>query len=113
MRSICVVFYEVLPRPIALKIAQTWIDKLNNSDAAKSVDLFDKPKFDPFKQLPEAFQRRSEIQFIKWVHSMYGVFNAFAAPIDFLLDKVLVFELVDDVRFGKAVNLVKEQVNAL
>ena len=89
MRAISVAFYEAMTRPVALKIAMTWLHAMNSHEAASSVDLFDGGKFDIFGLLPEAMAKRSEIQFIKYFHSIFNNLNAFTEPIDFLFEQVL------------------------
>jgi len=107
MRAVSVAFYQAMSRPVALKIAMTWIHAMNSHEAASSVDKFDGNKFDIFGLLPEAMQRRSEVQFIKYFHNIFNTLNAFTLPIDFLFERIFDFPIFGPEDYKSAIESVK------
>ena len=113
VRALNVTFYESMSHPVALKLAQEWLDLLNNPKVVPcdNVDIFDNNKTDPFEKLPDSYQRRSEVQFIKFFWSMFYALNAFTKPVDFLINKVLDMPMISEPKFQKCMALVVEQLD--
>lgn len=112
MRAVCVAFYQAMSPPVALKIANVWLERMNGCDAASDVGVFDKDVTDVFALLPETHQRRSEVAYIRFFHNLFPVLNSFSVPVDFLFDKVLELPYLFFKAHREAVEFVREAMTS-
>jgi hypothetical protein len=87
-RAMSAVFYKALEPTIALRVAQQWLLAMEADENIANIAKFEDKTNDLFRFLPEIQRQSSEIRFLKLIHKLYWILNAFTLPVDAMLNAI-------------------------
>ena len=109
-RSLCLAFYGAFHPKVALKLASSWLEAMNDHEHSSNIDKFDKEKqTDLFALLSPSDLARPEIAYVRFFFKLFRALNGFTLAVDALFEATLRMPFCTSSEYATAMAYVKEQ----
>lgn len=112
-RATWLAFYNAMHPTVALKVASSWLDAMNEHEHASNIDKFDKEKqTDLFALLSSSDLARPEICYVRFFFKLFRALNGFTVPVDDLFEYALTMPFCNSSEYSKAFEHIRERTSA-